>query len=166
MTKPSLREQIESWRDEAARHATECERYRDYERRDVLRAQVSAYVKVLALLPADETPQVETFIRTVRERAVNLQRRYKLSSAAALQEAFQVSVDNLPATPEASRRPAEYTREEFERDRMGETGDRLAEASRRPECGCDKPNQPRRDICGSNRCICRCHAEMQKERCR
>lgn len=30
------------------------------------------------------------------------------------------------------------------------------------QCGCSASNQPRRDLCGENRCICRCHAEASR----
>ena len=30
-------------------------------------------------------------------------------------------------------------------------------------CGCVNPNQPNREDCGPNRCICRCHAEARRK---
>ncbi len=55
----SLRALVENLRDDAARQATELEAHRDYERRDVMRAQVNAYVKVLNLLALDGTTPLD-----------------------------------------------------------------------------------------------------------
>jgi hypothetical protein len=46
---------------------------------------------------SQESGATSTFIRQVRENALRLQRQYKLSSAAAMQEAFEAIAENEAA---------------------------------------------------------------------